>query len=66
VPFLLSRLLEEPYLTVQTALVRALGRIRDPAAIPKLRELRDATPEPGLAEVVDAVLTEMGAEPSGT
>jgi HEAT repeat protein len=65
VPFLLSRVIDEPYITVQTALVRALGRIRDPAAIPALQQLRSATPEVNLAEVVDLVLRDL-AEPSGT
>jgi hypothetical protein len=57
--------IDEPYITVQTALVRALGRIRDPAAIPALQQLRSATPEVNLAEVVDLVLRDL-AEPSGT
>jgi hypothetical protein len=57
VPFLLSRVAGEPYTTVQAALVRALGELRDARAVPTLRHLRGRTSEPALLLVVDAALS---------
>jgi arylsulfatase A-like enzyme len=56
IPFMIERVAEEPYTTVQAALVRALGNLRDTRAIPVLRHLRGRTSEPELLAVVDAAL----------
>lgn len=45
------------YTTVQAALVRALGDLRDARAVPTLRHLRGRTSEPELLLVVDAALS---------
>jgi arylsulfatase A-like enzyme len=61
--FILSRLASEPYTTVQAALVRTLGALRDARAVPPLRQLRDRTTEPDLRVLVDAALKTL--EPAG-
>jgi arylsulfatase A-like enzyme len=63
IPFMLSRVADEPYTTVQAALVRALGELRDARAVPTLRHLRGRTSEPELLLVVEAALAAL--EPPG-
>ncbi len=57
-PFILDRIAAEPYTLVQSALVRALGRIGDRRAVAALRALRASSPEADLVRAIDAVLAD--------
>jgi HEAT repeat protein len=57
-PFIVDRLAGEPYTLVQTALVRALGRIGDRRAVAALRALRASSAEADLVRAIDAVLAD--------
>lgn len=63
-PFIVSRLPTEPYVTVQAELVAAVARIGDPRAVGALRELLATAPESLVADQIGAALRQLA--PSGT
>lgn len=52
--FILARVADEPYLTVQTELLRAIGEIGDSTSVAVVRRLEQETTEPTVAEVAAA------------
>ena len=65
-PFILEHLAAEPYTTVQVALIRALGTIGDPTALPTLRSLREVSSEAEVMHAIDAILPALERTPPGT